>query len=94
MATKKTTGKATTPKTEPQNTAAPEKAAAKAEPAVDTKPTAAAKPAAKPGLKPAPDGGMLREITARPMMQGNPYLPMPATVAEVTSPACMTENWR
>ena len=83
MATKKTTGKATTPKTEPQNTAAPEKAAAKAEPAVDTKPTAAAKPAAKPGLKPAPDGGMLREITARPMMQGNPYLPMPATVAEV-----------
>ena len=83
MATKKTTGKATTPKTAPQNTAAPEKAAAKAEPAVDTKPTAAAKPAAKPGLKPAPDGGMLREITARPMMQGNPYLPMPATVAEV-----------
>ena len=79
MATKKTTGKAT-PKTAPQNTAAPEKAAAKAEPAVDTKPTAAAKPAAKPGLKPAPVGGMLREITARPMMQGNPYLPMPATV--------------
>ena len=88
MATKKTTGKATTTKAAPEKKAAPvqaapEKAAAKADAAVDTKPAAAAKPAAKPGLKPAPDGGMLREITARPMMQGNPYLPMAATVAEV-----------
>ena len=79
MATKKTTGKATAPKAAPEKNAAPAPAAA----AVETKPAAAAKPAAKPGLKPAPDGGMLREITARPMMQGNPYLPMAATVAEV-----------
>ena len=75
MATKKTTGKATTSKAAPEKKAAPvqaapEKAAAKADAAVDTKPAAAAKPAAKPGLKPAADGGMLREITARPMMQG------------------------
>jgi NAD(P)H-flavin reductase len=38
---------------------------------------------ARPGLKPADDGRMLREISPRPMMRGNPYKPMPATVVEV-----------
>lgn len=43
-------------------------------------------PEAKPAPRPAPkagDKGMLREISPRPKPQGNPYKPMPATVAEV-----------
>ena len=67
MATKKTTGKATTSTAAPEKNnapvqAAPEKAAAKAEAVVETKPATAAKPAAKTGLKPAPDGGMLLAV--------------------------------
>ena len=72
MATKKTTGKTDTAKGAPAKSAPTENAVTQ-----ETKATP------KPGLKPAPNGGMLREITARPMMQGNPYMPMPATVAEV-----------
>ena len=34
-------------------------------------------------MKPRAGGGMLRELTARPQPQGNPYAPLPATVLEV-----------
>ena len=44
-------------------------------------PAAPEAPAAAPTAK--KPGGMLREISPRPMMPGNPYKPMPATVMEV-----------
>ena len=76
MATKKNTTKATND----SQAAAPAAAAKAAE--VQTE---AAKPEAAQAAAPkAPaKGGMLREITPRPQPSGNPYLPMPATVAEV-----------
>lgn len=63
-------------KTAPAEKAAPAPAP-KAEKAA---PKAASKAAP---MKPRADGGMLRELTARPQPQGNPYAPMPATVLEV-----------
>ena len=58
-----------------QNVKKAENEAPVASPAAPEAPSAA--PTAK---KP---GGMLREISPRPMMPGNPYKPMPATVMEV-----------
>ena len=60
---------------------APVKEAAPAAPAPEAAPKAPARAAAP--MKPKADGGMLRELTARPQPQGNPYAPMPATVLEV-----------
>ena len=65
--------------------AAPVKEAAPAAPAPEAAPKAparAAAPKAAAPMKPKA-GGMLRELTARPQPQGNPYAPMPATVLEV-----------
>ena len=55
-------------------------AAKAAEVQTEQSPAAAA---AKTAPKAPAKGGMLREITARPMPTGNPYLPMTATVAEI-----------
>ena len=78
MATKKTT--TTTNKTTT-------KKAAEVQPEVKEAPKAEATAApakAATGLKPNPDGSMIRPVTARPMMPGNnAYKPMEATVAEV-----------
>ena len=66
--------------------AAPVKEAAPAAPAPEAAPKAparAAAPKAAAPMKPKAGGGMLRELTARPQPQGNPYAPMPATVLEV-----------
>lgn len=65
---------------------APVKEAAPAAPAPEAAPKAPAKaaaPKAAAPMKPKAGGGMLRELTARPQPQGNPYAPMPATVLEV-----------
>ena len=59
----------------PATVKTPDAAPAPEAPKTETKPAAAPK-AAK-------GKGMLREISPRPMPQGNPYKPMPATVAEV-----------
>ncbi len=76
MATKKNTTKATND----SQAAAPAAAAKAAEVQTEAaKPEAAQAAAPKAQAK----GGMLREITPRPQPSGNPYLPMPATVAEV-----------
>lgn len=65
--------------------AAPATEAAPAAPAPAAAPKAPTKTPAKAAapMKPKADGGMLRELTARPQPQGNPYAPMPATVLEV-----------
>lgn len=54
----------------------------------ETAPAAQSRPRAKPAPRastraPAGGKGMRREISPRPRPQGNPYKPMPATVAEV-----------
>ena len=80
MATKKNTTKATND----SQAAAPAAAAKAAEVQTEAaKPAAAPEAAPKSQPKAPAKGGMLREITPRPQPSGNPYLPMPATVAEV-----------
>ena len=78
MATKKNTTKATND----SQAAAPAAAAKAAEVQTEAAKPEAAQAAAPKG-QPQAKGGMLREITPRPQPSGNPYLPMPATVAEV-----------
>ena len=58
-------------------------AAAPVKEAAPKAPARAAAPKAAAPMKPKAGGGMLRELTARPQPQGNPYAPMPATVLEV-----------
>ena len=80
MATKKNTTKATND----SQAAAPAAAAKAAEVQTEAaKPEAAQAAAPKGPPQAMAKGGMLREITPRPQPSGNPYLPMPATVAEV-----------
>ena len=80
MATKKNTTKATSD----SQAAAPAAAAKAAEVQTEAAKPEAAQAAAPKGQPQAmAKGGMLREITPRPQPSGNPYLPMPATVAEV-----------
>ena len=80
MATKKNTTKATND----SQAAAPAAAAKAAEVQTEAAKPEAAQAAAPKGQPQAmAKGGMLREITPRPQPSGNPYLPMPATVAEV-----------
>ncbi len=75
---------AAAPAAAPVTEAAPAAPAPEAAPKAPAKaPAKAAAPKAAAPMKPKAGGGMLRELTARPQPQGNPYAPMPATVLEV-----------